>query len=261
MAHRQLAAWTALSLLAGVPARAENPNLDVQPEPQAISCDEADFSADLREVCDSLAENLSAVMQAPSGAFTFARVKPKPLTRREQVRTTVIASGLDAKRDLLNPFEGAPDKAVGVQVVGTTLPLELSTQVIQPGDPSSGDRLAWELKANPFRGREGIFVSGTAAGNYDSAGGQETVTARAGYRSSVQILDNVRIGSEIAPQLNWTEAAATAAVEPKLTTSASFDRLGDTGLSATLSGDVGYNLPAEGEPSAHGALRLTFRQR
>jgi hypothetical protein len=263
MAHMQPAAWTVLFLTACAPAHGQEDPAAATSEPQAISCDEADLPADLREVCDNLAENLSAVMEAPSGQFSVVRRAPRPLVGDPRLRTTMIASGLDAKRDLLNPFEGAADKAVGVQLVGTSLPLELSTQVIQPGDPAAGDRLAWELKARPFRGREGLFVLGGASGSYDAAGGSETLTAAAGIRRSVEPLKNLRIGSEIAPQVTWSEAAAavTANVEPKLTTTATFDDLGDTGLTATLNGDIAYNLPAEGEPSARGTLRLTFRQR
>jgi hypothetical protein len=238
---------------------------DFPDEIVAISCDEPHLPQDLSEVCDGLAESLADVMSRRDGSGPVAeRLRaPLPSLARRPYTSNLTAGGLVDERDKLNPFEQPADRALGVQVNATQMPLSFRTEVVQPGDPEGLERLNWEVRTTPgaTADQSGVFGAAAAGGSYDEHGGESRhINASAGWRRVVKPADGVRVVSEIAPNVNSDgETITSFAVVPRLATSAQFNEIGDTNLIGTLSADLGYTLPNEGEPSAHGGFRLTIR--
>ncbi|MGQ4272884.1 hypothetical protein [Terrihabitans sp. B22-R8] len=229
-----------------------------------MSCDAPDLADELRHVCDGLADSLHEVMAGRVGIPVLKAHSPRKAAMAAPFSSALIANGMNDKRDQRDPFSVDPDRAVGVRINASSLPLQFSTQMVQPGDPGAADRLNWELRTvqGAADGMSGTFMTAAANGNYESHGGSESVSAAAGVRRYVQPVRGVRVGSEIAPSLSISDEAVTSmAIAPKIITSASFDQVADTNLSATLSANVTYNLPAEGDPSTQAGFRLTFRPR
>jgi hypothetical protein len=233
----------------------------------AISCDTPDLAADLREVCDGMADSIAEVMARPAATASTAkwRVAPKPSLARRAIKAELTTFGLTDTRDTRDPFSVAPDKGVGVRLVPMGTPLEFSTQMVRPGDPAGDPRLNWELKAE--RGQaataSGVFVGGAAAGAYEHNAASSSYSAFAGVREVYQPTGSVTLGSEITPRLSVAgdTYATSASLEPKLTASSEFDRIGRTGLKGTVAADLGYTLPVQGDGAAYAGFRLALTPR
>jgi hypothetical protein len=228
-------------------------------------CDGPDIAADLREVCDGLAASMAEVMATPAATAATWTIAPKPSLARRKVKAELTTFGLTDTRDTRDPFSVAPDKGVGVRVVPVDTPLQFSTQMVRPGDPAGDPRLNWELKAE--RGQaataSGLFMGGAASGTYEHETASSHYSAFAGVREVFEPVQNVKLGSEITPRLSMAGDTyeTSMSLEPKLTTSTEFDRVGGTSLKAALTGNLGYNLPMEGEGAAYAGFRLALSPR
>lgn len=263
--NASIAAAAALMLcLPGVGFAQDLPEVETS-EVVGLSCDLSDLSAELRLICDDLAGSISAVMAAPVEVGKVKRRALKPVPGGRAIKAELTTGGLADKRDLRDPFAVDPDRSVGVVVRSASLPVNLTTTMVQPGSPTADPVLNWEMKAE--RGltanQSGMFLGGAAAGGYQHDSNWNNFSAFAGVREVVKAADNVRFGSEITPRLYVDGATLepSLTLEPKLTTSSDFERVGGTDLKATLSADLSYSMPMEGDASTYAGFRLALSPR
>jgi hypothetical protein len=262
MLDSRLAILTAVALASAVPVHAQDVS-DIS-EPPTMSCDDKGITSELQQLCDGIEQSYRDALSAPPEVTGTIRSAPLPSLVRRPINSELIGGGFDYHPDRTNPFASAPDRSVGVRVKGADSPVQLSTEMVQPGDPEAQSRLNWELKAE--RGasavQSGMFVGGAAAGTYERRGGGENVSAFAGVRGVTQPYDGVRFGSELAPRVSVTDdATASMSFEPKLSTSAEFGRIGTSDFRGSINADVGYQLPVGGDPSLYSGFRLSITPR
>jgi hypothetical protein len=256
-------AWLfAAALILSAPAFAQEDEPAAEPE---FNCDQEDLPAELAQLCLGLANGYRDALSRPAEFSGAGRPEIKPSLARRPVTQELIGRGLsstspDLSRD---PFAGPEDRGVGVRMRADGSPVQFSTEMVQPG--MAGDTtLNWELKAEHAPETSGMFFGASTGGTYDpeSAGGsRENISGFAGLRGIVRPADNVRLGAEVAPRLgsDFATRESSLALEPRLSASSDFDRLGTSDFMGSLNADAAYSMPVDGQPSAWGGLRFTVR--
>ena len=150
---------------------------------------------------------------------------------------------------------------MGVRVRGADTPVQLSTEMVQPGSSADTD-LNWELKAERTSENSGLFFGGTTGGTFNPAGASENMSGFAGLRGVMKPDDNTQFGAEIAPRIGVSDFNApqgSLALEPKVSAKSDLGRLGTSDFVGSVSADAAYSLPIEGDPSAWGGFRLSVK--
>jgi len=250
-----------LAAATSVTAQEIEPEADIEP---AFECTQPDIPVELAQLCASLDLGYADVMSRPAQVTGNGRPAVKPSTLRRPIRSQIITNGLTPAPTLdhiKNPFEGPTDRTVGVQVNATEAPIQFSTRMVQPGS-ASDTTLNWELKAESQAEQSGLFMGAATGGTQTAGGMSENLAGFAGIRRIIRPTENTKVRAEIAPRFGVSDFAAphtTAALEPKLSAESDLGQLGSSDFVGSINASAGYNMPAEGDTSAWGSLRLTVR--
>ena len=247
MVRIRVAAWAAIALASISTGRAQDV---IDPEPSeipAVDCDENRVSPELRQVCKGIGDSVREVMSRPYEGRASASAPIRSLRSfRRPLSTELTAYGLSEQPDRRFPLAPAPDRGVGVRVKAAERRSRSRPRWWSPATRPPIPSLNWELKAESGATavQSGAYLGGAAAGAYQPTGASENVSVFAGVRQIVRPWrQHHRSGSEITPRLSVADAsAASLAIEPRLTTSTEFERIGNTNFQASLNADLGYNL-------------------
>jgi hypothetical protein len=242
------------------PVMAQEAEPAAEPE---FNCDQKDLPAEIAQLCLGLGDGYRDAMSRPVeisgpgrpvlGSSSAFRPLIPEVTGRGLAPTAI-----DRSR---SPFDGPEDRGVGVLVRGADTPVQLSTEMVQPGSSADTD-LNWELKAEHASENSDLFFGGTTGGTFNPAGASENISGFAGLRSVMKPADNTQFGAEIAPRIGVSDFNApqgSFAIEPKFTAKSDLGRLGTSDFVGSVSADAAYSLPIQGDPSAWGGFRFTVK--
>jgi hypothetical protein len=227
---------------------------------QQSTCEEKSLPSELAQLCEAIDAQYRETMSRPVDASGTIRVAPKGSPVRPPIVREVTGRGLEgtpAKSALSTP----DDRGVGLRLRSTEAPVQLSTEMIQPG-ATAETIVNWELKAENAPQTSGVFYGAATGGTYNPAGNTENVSGFAGLRGVMNPADNFQLGAEIAPRAGVADLAApqgSLSLEPKLSAKSSLGQLGHSDFVGTLDANAGYNMPLDGDPAAWGGFRFTVK--
>lgn len=227
-------------------------------------CSQKGIPAELAQLCESFDLGYAEVLTRPADVAGSGRPELRPSLVRRPIRSQVMSSGLSetpALDSLKNPFEGPPERSVGMRIDASDAPIQLSTRVIQPGS-AADTALNWELKAENQTDQSGFFMGAATGARHSSSGFTENVAGFAGVRRIITPADNMQIRAEIAPRFGVSDFGAphtSAVLEPKLSAKSDLGRLGTSDFVGSVDANAGYSVPFEGDPSAWGRVRLLVK--
>ncbi len=250
----------AVAIAFASPVMAQDAEQAAEPE---FNCDQKDLPAELAQLCLGFADGYRDAMSRPVETNGSGRpvLRSSPVSR--PIVPEVIGRGLapTARARSQNPFDAPEDRGVGVRLSGADTPVQLFTEMVQPGSSTETD-LNWELRAEHASQNSGLFFGGATGGTFNPEGASENMSGFAGLRGVMKPDDNTQFGAEIAPRIGVSDFNApqgSLALEPKVSAKSDLGRLGTSDFVGSVSADAAYSLPLEGDPSAWGGFRLTVK--